>query len=298
MNFISNNIRVSGVFVKHAKGFTLLEVLVSIAIAMVFMVGIYAFAINLMDTQAIAKARSQAIVGARALDVMAERFQGALAGTTATDGKPCFLASTQKRAWDSREEVVDGKLNVGSFSIADDQHAQLHPKLKIYERPQGVNKPDLGDKKIDTNAAFSLAEVSFWHARNALGAFRTTYHVGEYDSRHNVLIQTLTDEVGNLVDESPMAFGVMSFDALFWDQDGDGTTTSLPVWHATWDSRTDRSMGSSEIKSTLPICVYLRLTLEADSRPLEDASDTDLAAIGAEAIQTSIYETMAGIVIP
>jgi hypothetical protein len=266
--------------------------LVALAIATAFLSGVYATFIQVVKAQDKAAAREEALRNGRtAITSMSDElkqvnklgsavlFVGLNGTLTTGDGYDNDL--------DGRvdEELVDGLDNDNDFAVtSDDRHAQI---LTQRERPNGVGKADLGDAHVDEDCKFGRDSLIFriypTTPTSDLVQKTITYAVTTFDGQPDTLVrQTRIDRTGQepLIGVSPIAFGVLGFDLLYWDPNA---TAANQYWVTTWNSAQSASFASPQLP--LPASVYLRLTLYADSRPAQNY-------IAGQAVETITMDTV------
>lgn len=250
------------------RAMTLIEILVAIAITLAFLGGVVLAFIQLMDASERAQARLNATANARhALETMGTEISRALGnGPDVHFAGVCLDLAQGDRAnndsdADVDEEVVNGHDDDGDWAAANDRHAQIGP---FYERSVFRTLPDLGDGNLDEDNRFTSATLDFrTDPSTPPGTSRRTvrYLLGSYDGEPNVLLQEVTLDVPGPLDTvttSPIAFGVLSFEALFWDQQEVFDMASDNGWKKSWNS-------DSLVPPTPPVSVYLSVTIYAGS---------------------------------
>lgn len=262
-----------------ASGFSLVEMLLAIAITSAFVVGVYAAFISINKGHKEVEARIQALSNGRtALSMMSEEIKSA----GFTGSSHYFFAVPSKLAYgdgidndgDGKvdEELVNGTLDVAanqSTIVQNDRHAQIG---RLTERPLQVGKADLGDAQLDVDAKFGQDTLAFDIYPRVptaqLARKRVIYSPGTYDNQPNVLLRTTYSYAADnsLVTSSsaPLAFGVAGVDMLYWDPNAQPANQK---WVSSWDSRTESTFANPKLP--LPAAVYIRLTMIADPRPAE-----------------------------
>jgi hypothetical protein len=242
----------------------MLEVLMAVAIALAFLGGAVLAFSEIIRAADRSQARLNAIANGRhALDRMTVEL------TRADPGTPEFFigSTTELINGDYADNDGDGEVDEESVNgldddndwvvTTDDKHAELQPGL--FERQRFLNKPDLDDIHVDEDVKFTSADMQFrtYPDSSTTGTRHVRFLLGNYDGEANVLLQEVTTDVGGpeqTVTTAPLAFNVMSFSALYWDQgDSDPDTR---YWKTTWDaSSVDTSL------PPLPVVVHLAVTV-------------------------------------
>ena len=258
--------------IHNQRGLTLIEILVAIAITLAFLVGVVLAFIELMNSSDRAQARLNATANARhALGTISKEISRALG----TGPNAYFVATSGDFTVGDRsnndsdtevdEEFANGHDEDGDWTSAGDRHAQIGPFVER-SRFQGI--PDLGDGGVDEDNRFAASTLIFnadpSSGMPSPGIRRIRYLLGSFDGESNVLLQEVTTDFGGpseLATTSPIAFGVLSFEALFWDQrDVHDDPTTDNGWKRLWNS--DDRVTSPPL---LPASVYLSATVYAGS---------------------------------
>jgi prepilin-type N-terminal cleavage/methylation domain-containing protein len=293
-------------------GFTLVEMLIAMTIASAFLSGVYVIFNQILRAHNATAARVEALRnGSSAITSLGEELKqvNGIAGGR----EVVFLGFNQSLTFGDAidndfdgsidEEIIDGLINtttpIPGFGPPNDRHANLtSPPFAIQERPANVNEADLGDLIVDVDPVFGLDILTFriFPTSPDLGFTNktVTYAVTDFDGESNVLIrQTRIEIVGqeDRIGLAPIAFGVLGFDLLYWNPN---IPAEQQFWVTEWDS-TDPPLGSTSVDPsdqgsilTLPASVYVRITLQADSRPAE-------LIITGQPVDTVVFETMVNI---
>jgi prepilin-type N-terminal cleavage/methylation domain-containing protein len=267
-------------------GFTIVEVLVAMAIALTFLSALYTSFIQLMRASDQMRARVEAMRhGRAAILTLNDEFRA-----ISRSGADYLLVGVSNKLThgDGRDNDEDGSVDEESVSgrdndsdyndLEDDNHAFISepsPGVDLYERPNFVSVDDLGDFKVDEDVVFGDDTLRFQLFPPAIDASLTsatvTYGLGAFDGRSHVLLRTakVEDGGGTTTTISPLAFGVLGLDFLYWDPNRDHTAVDphdRPYWVTDWDSRDAGSFDAPQLP--LPASIYVRLTLYADRQPL------------------------------
>jgi prepilin-type N-terminal cleavage/methylation domain-containing protein len=275
MSFVSSKPRVGG---GPGRAFTFLEILIALAIAAAFLSGVYAVFIQISKARAASEARMDAVRNGRAaISTMADDLKS----SNQLAGNYLFLGTHHNLSYGDGidndgdgqidEEIVDGILNdaANPFNASrDDRHAQIG---SFRERPLFVDKPDLGDAGVDVDAVFGRDELTFRiypQTPTPSLPFKTiTFSVEDFEGQPNVLVRRSVIERSPdppIIAEAPLAFGVLGLDLLYWNPNASPDSQG---WAATWDS--NQLTGQGPFVIPLPAAVYIRLTLSADTRPIQ-----------------------------
>lgn len=264
----------------RAAGYTLLEILVAVTVTMVFIGGVYTTFFQISKGHHEAEVRMEAMRNGRAaLATMTDEIKGATSKGATGQFRGTFAVLPYGDAIDNDgdgavdEEIVNGVLDTtasttGTQSV--DRHASLGGTL--LERPNGVDKADLGDTEVDIDAKFGRDSLVFEILPKVPTPFvtskRVTYAITEYEGQANVLVrQTEIFQVGNTtpaITREPLAFGVAALDLLYWNPNAQPADQG---WVTRWDASQADTFAAPQL--TLPATVYIRLTLFADVRPPE-----------------------------
>lgn len=265
------------------RGVTLLELLVAIVIVMVFLAGAYITVAKISEANAVANARQEAMSNARhALETLSLEVKRARYGPVSATPRDLFEGecTTQttitggNRIDDNHnglidEEYIDGH-SQGYWTSTDDLHAVIAPantvtSITLYERFQGLGRPDLDDLSIDNDNWFSSSTLSFRTFPDLFnptpGIREVSFFVTRYDGEDRVLVRTVTTAKGTAAEQtttSPLAFNVLSFGSLYWN-----ANTYPKDWVTSWSAE---SVGAGEVK--LPSTVFFEVTCYAGTQPL------------------------------
>lgn len=283
-------------------GFTLIEVVVAMAIAVTFLTGVYMSFIDVVRMADRAEARVEALRSSRAaLSIMKDELKaigrsGAeflLIGVTNSAGFGDGIDNDLDGAID--EETLDGRDNDGDWTAANDLHMQIGTADPVFERylftnagPYGTRllgrADDLGDTKVDEDVVFGRDSILFrvFPSTTATNIQSRTiaYIVDTFDGRPNVLIRQVrtefTDQPAQIT-TAPLAFGVLGLDILYWDPNAITIFTTLregrPYWVEQWNSFLVPTFDPPRLP--LPASIFVRVTVYADERPIGLYTDGD-----------------------
>lgn len=288
---------------RSRRGFTYLETIVALGVAATFLSALYGAFMRMLRTTDRSTARLEAIRNGRtALATILDEVKSV--GGTGSSFAPALIGINQNTAnGDAKDNDRDGRVDEEAVNgrdddtdwnaLTDDTHAQLATVNPLYERYTftqrlpfggyyGFDSDDLGDQHVDEDVRFGN-DILVFRVVPSIPVpdllFRTvTYSRGSFDGFDNVLIRQSRTEftAGSgrpvLVSTTPLAFGCLGLDFLYWDANGNpnpgSTRADRPYWTETWDS-TD-SANFDPPKLPLPATVYARLDMHADSGPLEN----------------------------
>lgn len=286
-------------------GFSLLEILVAVSIALIFLGAAYSSFITILRAADEAEARAEAVRGARsAIMTLTDEIKS----ITRSGSNFLLVGFNETAAFGNGadedddgtvdEEVLNGRDDDNDWDIQnDDLHAAVpvpgYPS-PFYDRytycaqapfdvVYGRDGSDLGDFKVDEDCKFGRDSVVFRvfpTSSDPTLLFRTiTYTLGSFDGQNHVLIRQARTEFSNqapVVTTAPLAFQMLGFDLLYWDPNknpnpASGSRANRPYWMETWNS-TD-SANFDPPKLPLPASIFARVTLYADPRPFDTYKD-------------------------
>lgn len=272
--------------IPSVRAFTIMELLVAMAIAMTFLSAMYSSFIQLIRASDSTRARVEAMRNGRtAVLTLTDEFisisrSGAdylLVGEN--DDRSYGNGHDEDNDGIADEEIVDGRDEDADYdSSQDDRHAFIATVglVDVYERPDFVLEDDLGDSGVDEDVVFGNDSLQFQLFPPAIDASLTSatisYALGSIDGRDHVLLRMakLEDPGGTTTTVSPLAFGVLGLDFMYWDPNrtpGAAARDDRPYWVTEWDSNDAGTFDPPQLE--LPASIYVRLSLYADRRPLE-----------------------------
>jgi type II secretory pathway pseudopilin PulG len=274
----------------------MLEMTLAVAIASIFLVGIYTTFIQISKANRRATTRLEALRGGRAaLQTISYDLKYELRSTVTDPG--ALFGVPHKLAYGGNGKINKNIFNgtdddtltsTGAQTTANDRHA-LIPSTSgnLYERPMRHYKIDLGDANVGVDVKFGQDFLRFKTATGTATTSFTTYFIGSIDGLSNVLLRrndafaldgVTTKTLGKA---SPVAFDVLGFDLLYWNSNA---AAADQYWLASWNS----ANLPSSVPFTLPASVYVRLTLRADPRP-------DSATPAGSQVETIVLTTIVNI---
>ncbi len=239
-------------FEVRGRAVTLVELLVALAVASIFLVSILFSFTQILRTSEKAEAAVRANNSARSALLYVTRDLAAIRKDTSTPVQT-FLLQDRTFAYGDGidndgdgivdEEVYDGIDNDGDWQLADDRHAAIGT---YRDRPDFVGFPDLGDAHVDEDCRFGNDRLVIRIPPDPLGGDTRneliTYELGTFENQDHVLMRTVVTNPGGLNSTTvsePLAFGVLGLDVLAWnvnDDSYDGSGRHIPYWTASWDA--------------------------------------------------------------
>ncbi len=269
------------------RGMSLVELLVAMAIAGVFLSGTAMAFVQIMRANDLARVRMEALANARhALDQLSRDLITAT-DSAPTGGTPLFSTlissstpiMTGNLIDDDRDGAVDeslftGEDNDGDWVAArDSRHVRLSDtNPAIVERKRLVGWSDPGDEMVLEDPRYVLSDLTFRFqpppATSSAPFQKVEYGVKPFDGEANVLVRSLVDEglpVGDPVTSStgPVAFNVLSFGVLCYDANA-SVVPFFSRWYNTWDATSRNPFWMK-----LPVSTYLTVTVYAGVIPLD-----------------------------
>ena len=264
-----------GIYLIDTRGITVAELLVAMAVSLVFLSGAFAAFVQILRATEKAEAHMEAINNARAsLELMAMDIKVATLDTTQTaqdfTGRDNHLTYGDGIDNDDDgsvdEEYFDGEDNDSDWTLSDDNHSVIDGML---ERWFHVGAPDLGDYHVDEDCTFdqdALAFRIFPHPLDPLNReVHVTYEIGTYEDESNVLIRRvryISPDLTVQEEESPLAFNVLSLNFLYWDPN-----QAPPRWVSFWEGFNAAQFPDPGIE--LPVAVFISVTVYAGTDPID-----------------------------
>ena len=287
--------------------FTLLELLVALAIAMTFLGALYTSLIGMLTALDEAAARMEALRNGRAaLQTLSNEIK--MIGRSGSEFLVVGLNRTaafgnginEDEDDETDEEVLDGRdddaLTPDWSAPADELHAQIGTIDPVFERYAyttlggfgalfGAEADDHGDLHVDEDVRFGLDSIVFRiPPTSPIEGFllrRITYTIGSFDGERHVLIRQSRTEFTDrppVETTAPIAFGVLGFDVLYWDPNADPDPgvprDDRPGYVESWDSTEVDGFDSPMLP--LPASILVRVTLHADRTGIEGYNDGDV----------------------
>lgn len=262
------------------QGFTLLEIIVALAISLTFFTALYSSFNQVLRSTSRTRARVEAVRNGRSAiatmldDIKTAQRSGGLTLFVGTDSTRAFgNGIDEDNDGNIDEEVLDGtddETPPDYTAGPDDNHATIAGFGSGGERFAFIGVADLGDFHVDEDVRFGNDTLSFRRFPGGLISNEViTYSVEDSPSAAPNTPRVLMRSVATLFTDTttasattPLAFGVHGLDLLYWDQNA-----TPPTWTTTWDS----SVVAGTL--TLPVSVYIRLTLHGDTQPLQTYTD-------------------------
>jgi prepilin-type N-terminal cleavage/methylation domain-containing protein len=282
---INTNARTKFVASNRRRGLTLIEMLVSLAIMTILALAVFGISRMLMDTAA----QSQAIIfatnnGRHALEQISTDLKNIdssvsnklLVGTNLSLSYGDNIDNDMDGTID--EELPNGVDDDGDYNAAEDNlHAtfDLSGVVDLKEwRGVGFASADWGDRHVDEDVVFSSDTLRF-HADPTSPTYvydEITYSIGSLDGVDHVLLRNVvgwkSSGTSETVSTSGLAYGVLSFNCLYWNPN-----VALPGglgWVETWDSGSPPGTAVFD----LPAAVAVEVTTYADDEPIESVDFT------------------------
>lgn len=265
------------------RGLTLVEVMIVVAIVLLFNAAAVTVFIQLIQTSDAVDARIEAVKNARFfLDTLSEDLaQASLSAAIAREDlfrcthTPLTHGDLVDNDGDGvvDEESPDGLDNDGDWVLANDDRdfrtlvstagGVFPPIVSLAER--GWLEPDLGDGHVDEDVVFNADELSFWLRGPLTGNVqrqRVTYRIEPFEGEANVAVRRVrtvfNDGSPDLEEVGPLAFGVVGVNFLCWDH-----RAAPQRWAESW---TSEFIPPTEIGA--PVAVYAEITVHSDSTRL------------------------------
>jgi len=234
------------------RGVTIIEILVAMAIASVFLVSILFSFTQILRTSDESEALTRANNQARAALLYISRDLSAVRRDTTTPIQEFVLENRSFPYGDGidndrdnlvDEDPVNGADTDGDWDILDDRHGTIGA---YRERPDFVGFPDLGDERVDEDPRFGNDRLILRIPPDPLGLDnrdeRITYEIGTYEGQDHVLLRTVVSNPGTFnvtAVTEPLAFNVLGLDILAWNSNDDtldATGRSIPYWSVQWNA--------------------------------------------------------------
>ncbi|MCD6386478.1 type II secretion system protein [Candidatus Sumerlaeota bacterium] len=258
-----------------ASGITLVELMVAVVVASVFLSGVIAAFIQILKATDRAEANIEAVNDARsALELMAIDIKAARIDTTQKP-QPFIGVNNHLTYGDGIDNDNDGRIDEeyinsidddGDWIYADDNHTMIGGMV---ERPTYVNRPDYGDFHVDEDFKFDQDRLTIGIFSDPfLPVQRSqtiTYEIGSYEGESRVLLRRVVyfeDGTPQSQVVSPLAFNVLSLNFLYWDPNHDP-----PEWREDWDGPNAGLFPAPGIE--LPVAVFISITIYSGTEPLE-----------------------------
>lgn len=276
---------------RSRRGITLTEILVALAISLIFMGSVVTAYVQIVRAANVAESRVQAHTRARAaLDIMARDVEMVRSDPSIAPQEFRLVNNTlpygDRIDHNGTGNPDDGEFNgfddVGIWTPADDNHAQIGTRR---ERPDFVGLPDHGDFNIDNDVRFSRDELTIRIPADPLGstpARRITYRIGTFEGLDYVLLREEENLQSGETLIDPLAFDVVSLDILAWNPNDDVVAPGglmRPYWASEWDAA-DKTPPLNPIGAppgttppfVFPAALMLSVVVNAEDMPLEEIS--------------------------
>lgn len=261
---------------RRPGGWTLVEVLVALAVVSVFLVGVVTAFIQILRASDRSERTIEAYENARAavetvaLFVKAARIEPAMPYQYFIGiNTPTLEGDRIDNDEDTRvdEEQPNGTDDDNDFDATnDDRHAGVG---SVAERRLFVGQADLGDEHVDEDNVFHHDQLTFaiFPDPNVPGSRNeiTSFSIGTWEGEDHVLLHRVLRTTGTVtsgVQVAPLAYNVLSFNVLYWDPNA-----STPYWVEAWDTVSSQTLPGPGIE--LPAAVYVSVTVYAGRIPLD-----------------------------
>lgn len=250
-------------------GMSFVEVLVAIAIASIFLVGIVGALSALLESASRAERIGEATRQARlALDKMSDDL--AQASIVPPGVARLVGVDAPQPTGDRYDNDGDGLVDEEAFDGRNDDGGPVVQNhvvvgvavVPVIERPRQTAIAEIGDTGVDEDTVFQLDRLAFTMATEEI-----TYFVGTYDGRPNTLIRSARNLAIGTTSEAPVAYDVISFNALYFDPNWLLNATGHP-WATSWDSLNPPGLINLAF---FPPTIHLSVTVYAGDIPLADA---------------------------
>lgn len=303
------------------RAFTLVEVLVALAIGMIFVTSLAAAYIQISRAHAVALARAQATNrGRAALEEIARGMKQVATDITIADQQ--FLVTNVDQAnGDGRdddrdgvadEELADATDNDADWALADDRHTVLGA---FTERSPYVGVADLGDGRVDEDVLFS-SDVLTYRVPAAIPFVTDSqlvrYRIGTFDGQDRVLLREVivNPPAGDVdaiyaaainIETTPVIFDVLSFNVLPFNSNQGLNTTPQPYWQTAWNAQLIQTPQQEPYGVPVgfpfpippfefPSAVRVEITTSAETVPLSELGN--LTALGRPLETVSVNTTV------
>jgi len=257
---------------RRPGGWTLVELLVALAIISTFLAGVFATFIQILKVSDHSERMIEAHENARAA---ADAIARVLKQTRLDPGGvrdfrginvPTLFGNRGDDDNDGRvdEEQPDGLDNDADwFSGRDDRHALID---NLQERPLFVGLADLGDDHVDEDCVLhqdQLRVAVYPDPNNRNRSETVILLIGSWEGENNVLLQTMLRDDGSGAAQpitAPLAYNVVGLNILYWN-----ANINPPYWVEQWDAATTPTGPALEY----PAAVYVAVSVYAGDVPLD-----------------------------
>ena len=246
----------NNMFSRSSKtGVTLVELLVALAIASIFLTGVITAFVQILRASNISEVKVQAATNAStALRLMTKDIKK----TSILNPQEIFQGTLVELGYgDNIDNDGDGKIDEETINGKDDDgdFVDNHAKIgSLFERGEFVGIADLGDIGVDEDAKFRSDSLLFY-VNDTLTSI--SFEIGDFEGESNVLLKkTLKNDD---LTTAPVAFEVLSLAFLYWDFYADPKT-----WIRAWNSEDILE----DIK--LPATVFISISVYAGEIPFKE----------------------------
>lgn len=279
---------------RTARGLSLTEVLVAMAITLVFMGSVTTAYIQIERSANDSQNRVQAHATARnALDAISRDLLRLDRDSSLAANQFFSLVNGTFAYGDGVDQDADGLIDeeiCNGFDedadwtlTTDDQHAAIGPYV---ERRDYVGLPDLGDLRVDEDCVFGQDILTFRVPGDLFTlqpAELVTYELGSFDGEDNVLLRTTTvdpDGATPVVTIEPLVFDVLSFDVLAMNANDDVVNpgpVQRPYWQDDYDANNYALFSNQPIGAPgllppyeFPSSLFIRIVVNGTGFPLDN----------------------------
>lgn len=253
MNSVLRNNRALPPTRHRRRGLTIVEVLVALAIASVFLVSVMTSFVQILRASEESEATSNAHEQARSALLYLSRDTSAVRRDASAPVQTLILEDRTFAYGDGIDNdnnggapdtmVFNGWDSANAWGPGDDRHATINGRR---ERPDFVLRPDLGDVRVGTDTKFGNDRLTLRIPPDPVsGDTRDeliTYEIGSFDGEDHVLLRTVVTAPASASPSTvsePVAFNVLGFDVLAWNPNADSIyppATSIPFWTTSWNA--------------------------------------------------------------
>jgi type II secretory pathway pseudopilin PulG len=251
------------------KAMSFVELMVALAVASIFLVGIVGALSALLHAASQAEREGEAVRQARlALDKISEDLT--LVSPLLPPLAALFVTDNPLPTGDFIDNDGDGQVDEEDFDGRNDDGGPLIQKHAVIdattfptptvERPRQALTDDLGDEGVDEDTVFQRDTLTFQTLTR-----RIEYRVDAYDGRDNVLVREVTNITLPIPtsETSAVAYDVVSFNVLSFDPNWIVNGEVSP-WEIVWSSLSPGGLLG------LPPTVHISVAVYSGERPLAE----------------------------
>ncbi|MBN1865682.1 prepilin-type N-terminal cleavage/methylation domain-containing protein [Candidatus Sumerlaeota bacterium] len=260
-------------------GFSLLELLVAMLVAVIILSAVVASFISILRTSQESQVLLNSAANARAA---LRTLSDELKQVTNDIGVAEFIGENGPLPdGDGLDNDGDGSVDEEWPNAFDDDGdwdpaAILHATaIARVERPDWVDRPDWGDSGVDEDNRFNRDRLSMRLVplSETDYAYRDVlYEIAAFEDENRVFMRSETryNAAGAAFEtsHSPLAYQVLSFNALYWDPNA---MPGTQYWVESWYSGSYKPLPGFFV----PGSVLVELVVYADTKPIESYEDGD-----------------------